>query len=559
MYGGYSGYGGYGGFKDPMYDLVRENARMRSAILRGKSMKSAPKKKKAAPKKKKRAASGTASRTTARKKPSAVGSLMRGIGGLAGRYFGGSGGAELGSKAAGWFADILGVGDYRVNSNSIIRGTDPPLFNKNGRGTIIRHREYITDINSSIAFEYKTFSINPGLGGSFPWLHQIASNFEEYCIRGMVFEFKSNSADALNSTNTALGTVIMATQYNTLNPPFTDKQTMENYEFCTSAKPSQSFVHPIECAVGENPLHVMYVRTGETTIGDKRLYDLGTFQISTVGMQAASVIGELWVTYDVEFLKPRLSPVNEEYHDHWVAGSPSTEVKAAHFMGLAPTLTSDSSFGTFVPSDGSSILIPDSNVDYYFQVRYTCQGDQTTLTTPLSWTIGNNIQQVSVDINSTTSVIRQNAGVTLANWQFIIMTLKFVATANSYVEANRTILIGTTGTFPANVVGADLWVTSLNFPVTSLASVKKAPDVKLPAILTYTTEVKAMKDEVKTESKEEKKDDDEVEDDDEDDFKETDEYKDFLAFKRMKSKGYIPDSDFIKLEEPPSVKSLSRK
>jgi hypothetical protein len=39
----------------------------------------------------------------------------------------------------------------------------------------------------------------------FPWLSNIAQNFESYKLRGLVFEFKSMSGDALTSTNTALG------------------------------------------------------------------------------------------------------------------------------------------------------------------------------------------------------------------------------------------------------------------------------------------------------------------------------------------------------------------
>lgn len=54
------------------------------------------------------------------------------------------------------------------------------------------------------------------------------------------------SADALNSVNTALGQVIMATDYNAANPPFGQKSEMENYEFGQSCKPSESQIHPIE-------------------------------------------------------------------------------------------------------------------------------------------------------------------------------------------------------------------------------------------------------------------------------------------------------------------------
>jgi len=51
----------------------------------------------------------------------------------------------------------------------------------------------------------------------------------------------------------------------------------------------------------------MYLRSGAVPSGaDQRFYDLGNFQIMTQGMQAAATIGELWVTYHVKFLKPKL-------------------------------------------------------------------------------------------------------------------------------------------------------------------------------------------------------------------------------------------------------------
>lgn len=54
-------------------------------------------------------------------------------------------------------------------------------------------------------FNYSTWQLNPGQKSLFPWLAGIASNFESYKFHGLVFEYKSMSADALNSTNTALG------------------------------------------------------------------------------------------------------------------------------------------------------------------------------------------------------------------------------------------------------------------------------------------------------------------------------------------------------------------
>lgn len=65
-------------------------------------------------------------------------------------------------------------------------------------------------------------------------------------------------------------------------------------------------IHAIECERSQTTLSEQYIRFGAVPAGaDPRFYDLGRFSIATVGMQAASVnIGELWVSYDIEFLKP---------------------------------------------------------------------------------------------------------------------------------------------------------------------------------------------------------------------------------------------------------------
>jgi hypothetical protein len=55
----------------------------------------------------------------------------------------------------------------------------------------------------------------------------------------------------------------------------------------------------------------MYIRNGDVmSSADKRFSDLGMFQFATVGMQAASVIGELWVSYHVELIRPKLHVEN---------------------------------------------------------------------------------------------------------------------------------------------------------------------------------------------------------------------------------------------------------
>lgn len=209
---------------------------------------------------------------------------------------------------------IRGFGEYKINSNSILSGgMSPPMITNSTThgGVIIRHREYLRDIFATVEFTNTSFDLNPGITTTFPWLSQIAPSFEQYKMRGLVFEFKSTSADTVLSgaASTALGTVIMATQYNALDTPFTNKFEMENWEYSTSVKPSSNCYHPVECAPSQTPVSLLYIRTGEP-IGDERLYDLGNFNIAVQGMQNTSgdqlaTIGELWCTYEIELYKPK--------------------------------------------------------------------------------------------------------------------------------------------------------------------------------------------------------------------------------------------------------------
>jgi len=211
--------------------------------------------------------------------------------------------------ARGLFRRITGIGDYKVARNTILSAGDPPVLNNGIRSNVIRHREFITDLTGSTAFAATTYAINPGNPTLFPWLAAIAQSYEQYVFHGIVFEFKSTSASALNNTNTALGTVIMATEYNVLGTPFTSKLSMENHEFTTSTRPSENMMHPIECDVTQTPTRVFYNRPNiSLTNNDLRFVDMGNFCVATVGMQAASVIGEIWCTYEVELLKPALLP-----------------------------------------------------------------------------------------------------------------------------------------------------------------------------------------------------------------------------------------------------------
>lgn len=209
--------------------------------------------------------------------------------------------------------DITGYGAYTLNKN-VLSGTVPSVGNTSRveGGLTISHREYLGDIITSGVsgeFSIQGFTINPGNYRTWEWLTQIAMNYEQWIPEGILFMFKSTSADALNSINTALGTVTMATQYNPYDTPFDSKAQMESYEYSTSGRPTENIIHMIECDPMQGAISTYYVsNNGATNSGpDRRFSDLGIFYIATSGFQGARVnIGELWVTYQITLLKPKL-------------------------------------------------------------------------------------------------------------------------------------------------------------------------------------------------------------------------------------------------------------
>lgn len=300
----------------------------------------------------------TYTRTSSRASSSNNNQIGSSIGSAIGSAFGPAGGllgGALGSVAQQLIRKVTGYGDYmlpvyNLTANKLLETNDPPIVQNDGKEFIIRHREYICDIYSGVAggpsnpapspFKIEEFAINPGLLRTFPWLANVASRFEEYNIQGMLFEYKSMYSDAAVQLGGSLGSVIMATAYNASKPVFASKIEMENYEFAMSAKPSQSMCHPIECARSQTPLNELYVRTDESLPAneDKKTYDLGKFQIASQGIPVtgdAASLGELWVTYQIRFLKPRISDYVDSGYARY-AMEPKTQPSGGSFFDPNP-------------------------------------------------------------------------------------------------------------------------------------------------------------------------------------------------------------------------------
>jgi len=182
-------------------------------------------------------------------------------------------------------------------------------------GVRIQHREFIKDIFSGpvSTFSNQSFVVNPGVASVFPFLAQIAANYEMYRFHGLTFEFVSATSPY---GTTSLGVWIMAMEYNAAAAAFTAKPQMENSDYAMSSRLDSHGMYGVECAPLTSANIYYYVRSTVNPVGAAgtpiNLVDFGLFQLAQVpGITAGSNMGELWVTYDIELVRPRLTVPNQ--------------------------------------------------------------------------------------------------------------------------------------------------------------------------------------------------------------------------------------------------------
>jgi len=188
-------------------------------------------------------------------------------------------------------------------------------------------------------------------------------------------------------------------------------------------------VHVVDCkkatTAGGGPLK--YVRTGNLIPNeDKRLYDYGTFNIATVGMDVLStgVIGELWIAYQVEFFKPKF------------VGAMGTTLRTDHYsyrLDAIGSVDSDGPFGmdsnNLYPNGVNGVGTYLSSVDglvgrgrlnfgpehqgMYFMVQLNYHGVVGTANLPrFEVSTDSNISNVAWFKNFTSSSLRSTATIT---------------------------------------------------------------------------------------------------------------------------------------------------
>lgn len=222
-------------------------------------------------------------------------------------------GTHFGSKLGRFLGRWTGTGDYTNSKGDTVLAPDPPKMQNYGDSIVISHSEYLGDILSSSvagAFKVDSYGINPSDSNTFPWLSNVCKpNFQQYKFEQLIFEYRTFSADALNSTNTALGAVFACVNYDYSDPIVSSRTEVENTDWSNSCKPSTSMLIPVECDPKQTGLNsgLLYIINGNNIPAntDAKTYYLGRFMIGSVGTQAANVLlGSLYVHYKVRIYKP---------------------------------------------------------------------------------------------------------------------------------------------------------------------------------------------------------------------------------------------------------------
>lgn len=209
----------------------------------------------------------------------------------------------------GYIPRTRGSGSYQLNS--LVQGSSiqvPQMMGSDEIGTIVvSHKEFLGTISGSTNFENVGFALNPGLATSFPWLSQIAANYEEYSFEQLVFCYTSLLSETTSTGS--VGQIIMTTNYNAGQPIYQTTNGMLNNIGTVSGRPIDSpIIHGVECDDEKNVQDSHFIRTGAVPIGqDVKTYDLGVFQLATEGMPSTGQLqGQLWVSYQCTLRKPRL-------------------------------------------------------------------------------------------------------------------------------------------------------------------------------------------------------------------------------------------------------------
>jgi hypothetical protein len=230
---------------------------------------------------------------------------------------------------------VAGVSNGMVVSNRRARVTG-------AKGTIrVVHKELISSVGTSTqvgpfvnngvigAEGTSNMNVNAMSANTFPWLSQIAGNYDLYRIRRLRLVYVP-----MVSTATA-GRVTMMYDPDSSDPLPTDRASISNMAYSTEGPLWGTLI--LDCKLADtNKWYYGSVAGSSTNVG--AYLDQGQIAFATYGNDASLQAGELYVLYEVELKDPQPSQAGF-YNTIWT-GASSTGFGAHVPLIFSSTLTS---------------------------------------------------------------------------------------------------------------------------------------------------------------------------------------------------------------------------
>lgn len=273
-----------------------------------------------------------------------------------------------------------------------------PMIQQKQDSIVVRHRSLIKNVTGTSTFSVTGIAANPGLAAGFPWLAKLASKYDQYRFKKLIYDFRS-----VCSTSTA-GVVMLSFDYDALDAAPASKsdqaQTIPNAE--NNAWVNNRLVVPVDNLF-------RFTRQGTVAASDLKTYDLGNLWVSTAYGTGSDTWGELYVEYEVELKRP-----SQGVEQTWAGTSANMLNTSNPFTNLVETGTAQPCYRT----SGSTLLFTSAG-EYLFSASIVTSADSSITSVP-DPTVNNNgsIKRVQYAATAGRSAvaawaIRVTAGTTL--------------------------------------------------------------------------------------------------------------------------------------------------
>lgn len=225
------------------------------------------------------------------------------------------------------------------------------------------------DIAGSVDFTVASHSINPGLSSSFPWLANLANNYEFYHFKRLEFHYRPYVGTQ------SYGSLILAADYDAADSPATSKARMMSYMGSVMGPVYKDLV--LKCSSSNlSKFGVQKFTRGSDIAANKdiKTYDVLNLMVGTDNGTVAKV-GSLFVSYEVELMTPH-TPDAFPWEDS--AKIAATSIDKAKPLLAATFASGDAQDPVVTHYDDSSFLI--SKAGQYL-INFIATGTSLTATT----------------------------------------------------------------------------------------------------------------------------------------------------------------------------------